>query len=110
MASIREALIEQYGADTARLFTMFASPPEQTLEWSDEGVQGASRFLKRLWHAVYEHASRGFPAPRLDTRALSDGAARNCAAPRTSRSRKADRRYRPAPQFQHGDRSHYGTA
>jgi leucyl-tRNA synthetase len=44
-----QALIEQYGADTARLFTMFASPPEQTLEWSDDGVEGASRFLRRLW-------------------------------------------------------------
>jgi leucyl-tRNA synthetase len=44
-----QALIEQYGADTARFFIMFASPPEQTLEWSDAGVEGASRFLKRLW-------------------------------------------------------------
>ena len=44
-----QALIEEYGADTARLFMMFASPPEQTLEWSDSGVEGASRFLKRLW-------------------------------------------------------------
>jgi leucyl-tRNA synthetase len=44
-----QSLIEQYGADTARLFTMFASPPEQTLEWSDSGVEGAYRFLKRVW-------------------------------------------------------------
>ncbi|MEK7840101.1 MAG: class I tRNA ligase family protein, partial [Pseudomonadota bacterium] len=44
-----QALIDRYGADTARLFTMFASPPEDTLEWSDEGVAGAHRFLKRLW-------------------------------------------------------------
>ncbi|MBK9954385.1 MAG: leucine--tRNA ligase [Rhodocyclaceae bacterium] len=44
-----QALIEQYGADTARFFMMFASPPEQTLEWSDSGVEGAFRFLKRLW-------------------------------------------------------------
>ena len=42
-------LIEKYGADTARLFMMFASPPEQTLEWSDSGVEGGSRFLRRLW-------------------------------------------------------------
>ncbi len=60
-----EGLIGRYGADTARLFTMFASPPEQTLEWSDEGVQGASRFVRRLWSAVYEHVSRG-PADRAD--------------------------------------------
>jgi len=44
-----QALIDQYGADTARLFTMFASPPDQTLEWSDAGVEGAFRFLKKLW-------------------------------------------------------------
>jgi len=44
-----QALIEQYGADTARLFTMFAAPPEMTLEWSDEAVAGAHRFLKRVW-------------------------------------------------------------
>jgi leucyl-tRNA synthetase len=44
-----QALIDRYGADTARLFTMFASPPEQTLEWSDSGVEGAYRFLRRLW-------------------------------------------------------------
>lgn len=45
-----QQLIDQYGADTVRLFTMFASPPEQSLEWSDEGVSGAHRFLKRLWN------------------------------------------------------------
>ena len=44
-----QALIEKYGADTARFFMMFASPPEQTLEWSDTGIDGAYRFLKRLW-------------------------------------------------------------
>ena len=54
-----EGLVARFGADTARLFMMFASPPEQTLEWSDEGVQGASRFIRRLWNAVYEHAGRG---------------------------------------------------
>ncbi|HYM27471.1 MAG TPA: leucine--tRNA ligase [Steroidobacteraceae bacterium] len=65
-----EGLIERFGADTARLFTMFASPPEQTLEWSDEGVQGAARFIRRLWSAVYEHVRAGAPAA-LDTAALS---------------------------------------
>jgi leucyl-tRNA synthetase len=48
-----QALIEQYGADTARFFMMFASPPEQTLEWSDSGVEGAYRFLKRVWSFGY---------------------------------------------------------
>jgi leucyl-tRNA synthetase len=63
-------LVERFGADTARLFTMFASPPEQTLEWSDEGVQGASRFIRRLWNAVYEHVAAG-PTVALDRAALS---------------------------------------
>ena len=44
-----QALIEKYGADTARFFMIFASPPTNTLEWSDEGVEGSYRFLKRLW-------------------------------------------------------------
>ena len=45
-----QELIDRYGADTARLFVMFASPPEQTLEWNDAGVEGANRFLRRLWN------------------------------------------------------------
>jgi leucyl-tRNA synthetase len=66
-----QALVDELGADTARLFTMFAAPPEQTLEWSDEGVQGAFRFLKRLWKMVYEHVSAGAVAP-LDKSGLDD--------------------------------------
>jgi leucyl-tRNA synthetase len=49
-------LIEKFGADTARLFVMFASPPEQTLEWNDQGVEGANRFLRRLWAFAAKHA------------------------------------------------------
>jgi leucyl-tRNA synthetase len=49
-------LIEKYGADTARLFMMFASPPEQTLEWSDSGVEGSFRFLKRLWACAHDRS------------------------------------------------------
>ncbi|GAB2847732.1 leucine--tRNA ligase [Pseudoduganella ginsengisoli] len=52
-----QAQIEQYGADTARLFTMFASPPEQTLEWSGSGVEGANRFLRRVW--AFGYAQKG---------------------------------------------------
>ncbi len=48
-------IIEQYGADTARLFILFAAPPEKDLEWSDEGVEGAFRFLNRLWRLVYKY-------------------------------------------------------
>jgi leucyl-tRNA synthetase len=54
-----QALIDQYGADTSRLFMMFAAPPEMSLEWSDQGVDGANRFLRRLWRAVTEHAEHG---------------------------------------------------
>jgi leucyl-tRNA synthetase len=54
-----QELIEKFGADTVRLFMMFAAPPEQALEWSDEGVQGSSRFLKRFWSAVDKHADDG---------------------------------------------------
>ncbi len=54
-----QLLVEQFGADTARLFMMFAAPPEQSLEWSDQGVQGAYRFIRRLWKSVYEHVGLG---------------------------------------------------
>ncbi|MDD5240886.1 MAG: leucine--tRNA ligase [Sulfuricella sp.] len=53
-----QGLIDQYGADTARLFMMFAAPPEQSLEWSDAGVEGAHRFLRRLWKAVHDHVEK----------------------------------------------------
>ena len=66
-----QALVDEFGADTARLFTMFAAPPEQTLEWSDEGVQGAYRFIKRLWKAVHEHVTAGATEP-LDKVGLSN--------------------------------------
>ncbi len=66
-----QELIEQYGADTVRLFIMFAAPPEQSLEWSDSGVEGAHRFLKRLWKAVHTHTQSG-TVPMLDRAALND--------------------------------------
>jgi leucyl-tRNA synthetase len=50
-----QKLVEQYGADSVRLFMMFKAPPEDSLEWSDEGVEGAARFMRRLWRVVYEH-------------------------------------------------------
>ena len=56
------SLIERYGADTVRMFTMFAAPPEQSLEWSDSGVEGSHRFLKRLWRIVANHT----PVSRID--------------------------------------------
>lgn len=56
-----QELINAYGADTARLFMMFAAPPEQSLEWSDSGVEGAHRFLRRLWRTVFEYLNQGSP-------------------------------------------------
>jgi leucyl-tRNA synthetase len=61
------ALVEQFGADTARLFMMFTAPPEQTLEWSEEGVQGSFRFIRRLWKAVYDQVNAPPPADAITT-------------------------------------------
>ena len=67
-----QGMIDRFGADTVRLFMMFASPPEQTLDWSDEGVHGAFRFLKRLWKLVYRHVGEG-TVEDLDVAALNAG-------------------------------------
>ena len=56
-----QGLIEKYGADTVRLFVLFAAPPEQSLEWSDQGVQGAHRFINRVWRLVNNHIEAGIP-------------------------------------------------
>jgi len=66
-----QALIDQYGADTVRLFIMFAAPPEQSLEWSDSGVEGAFRFLKRLWRQVYLHIEAGGAPAAANVSALN---------------------------------------
>ncbi len=66
-----ENLIAEYGADTVRLFMMFAAPPEQSLEWSDSGVDGAFRFLKRLWRQVHLHIEAKQSPVTLDTSALT---------------------------------------
>ncbi len=66
-----QTTIDQYGADTVRLFIMFAAPPEQSLEWSDSAVEGAHRFLKRVWKAVYSHQENGKP-PALDVAKLNE--------------------------------------
>jgi leucyl-tRNA synthetase len=69
-----QTLIDQYGADTLRLYIMFASPPEQTLEWSDKGVEGASRFLNRVWRQVYSHVDGGLVAKASGSEGLSKDA------------------------------------
>ncbi|MBT1065582.1 leucine--tRNA ligase [Bowmanella sp. Y26] len=65
-----QEVIDLYGADTIRLFTMFAAPPEQTLEWVESGVEGANRFLKRLWKLVQDHLAAG-EVSALNTDALN---------------------------------------
>ncbi|MEH6473798.1 MAG: leucine--tRNA ligase [Halopseudomonas sp.] len=66
-----QVMIDRFGADTVRLFMMFAAPPEQTLEWSDSGVEGAHRYLKRLWKLTHDHVSRG-PVEALNLDSLDD--------------------------------------
>jgi len=67
-----QTMVDKYGADTVRLFSMFAAPPEQSLEWSEAGVEGMSRFLKRLWREVTAHAANP-DHPRTDPAALDGG-------------------------------------
>jgi leucyl-tRNA synthetase len=64
-------LVERYGADTVRLFSVSDSPPNQSLEWSESGVEGASRFLRRVWAQVLGHVDEG-PCEALNPAALSD--------------------------------------
>ncbi|MDD2841228.1 MAG: leucine--tRNA ligase, partial [Tolumonas sp.] len=66
-----QLMVERYGADTVRLFMMFASPADMTLEWQESGVDGAQRFLKRLWKAVAEHTAKA-AAPALDVASLTN--------------------------------------
>ncbi|WP_095159314.1 leucine--tRNA ligase [Pseudomonas sp. Irchel 3E13] len=66
-----QSMIDAYGADTCRLFMMFASPPDMSLEWSDSGVEGASRFLRRVWRLAQAHVAQGLPA-KADLSSLSD--------------------------------------
>ena len=66
-----QVIIDNYGADTVRLFTMFAAPPEQTMEWSEQGVAGAFKFLKRLWKITYDQAIVNFPKEEIDKAQLN---------------------------------------
>jgi len=65
-----EEIIEKYGADTARLFILFASPPEKDLEWSDQGVEGCYRFINRVWRIVNEFADAVKEGGNIDTSTL----------------------------------------
>lgn len=67
-----DALIKRYGADTARLFSLFAAPPEKDLDWNEQGVDGCFRFLNRVWKLVNENLETALSAPALDPVALTD--------------------------------------
>ncbi|OTG67400.1 leucine--tRNA ligase [Acinetobacter silvestris] len=69
-----QSIIEQYGADTARVFMMFAAPPDQSLEWSDAGVEGSNRFLKRVWRLTSSFLEKGNNATAIDVANLSSAA------------------------------------
>ena len=69
-----QAIIDQYGADTARVFMMFAAPPDQSLEWSDAGVEGANRFLKRVWRLATSFLEKGNQTSAIDSTNLSKDA------------------------------------
>ncbi|WOE30437.1 MULTISPECIES: leucine--tRNA ligase [unclassified Acinetobacter] len=69
-----QAIIDQYGADTARVFMMFAAPPDQSLEWSDAGVEGSNRFLKRVWRLASSFLEHAYPVTAIDTATLSKDA------------------------------------
>ena len=68
-----QIMVDKYGADTVRLFSMFAAPPEQSLDWNESGVEGMARFLRRLWAQAHKHIADG-AAPKLDVAALSPAA------------------------------------
>jgi leucyl-tRNA synthetase len=99
-----EDLISRYGADTARLFTLFAAPPEKDLEWSDQGVEGAYRFLSRLWRLIYQQREIWATAPDGG----SNGAAK--LAPEVRDLRRAIHRTIKKVSEDIEERFHFNTA
>jgi leucyl-tRNA synthetase len=88
-----QTMVDKYGADTVRLFSMFAAPPEQSLEWNEAGVEGMARFLRRLWRDVHTHAAQGrgsaFPS-------VTSAAGAGCAGAAASAG-SCDATAQPAP-------------
>ena len=83
-------MVDKYGADTVRLFSMFAAPPDQSLEWNEAGVEGMSRFLRRLWRDVHAHVGAAAIIRSVDATTLERDA--EDAAPAGARD---DRRKSP---------------
>ncbi len=97
-----QAMIDAYGADTCRLFMMFASPPDMSCEWSDAGIEGANRFLRRVWRLAHSHVSAGLPGA-LDVASLTDEQKAVRRAIHLA-IRQASNDVRPAPQVQYRHR------
>jgi leucyl-tRNA synthetase len=92
---------KRYGADTVRLFSMFAAPPEQSLDWNESGVEGMARFLRRLWRDVHAHVGR-WTIPNSTLGALD--ATQKTLRRQCTRHPEGRRRLRPPPQLQHRHR------
>jgi leucyl-tRNA synthetase len=103
-----QVLVDKYGADTVRLFSMFAAPPEQSLEWNESGVEGMARFLRRLWRDVHAHVAQP-DHPEVDAGAL-DRRAEDPAPAHPRGDPEGRRRLWPPPQLQHRDRRADGAA
>ncbi len=95
-----DALVAEYGADAVRLYILFIGPADQDMEWTESGIEGLSRFVRRLWRTVGEVAERAPAAQRAGGTAGPQGA-------RDDRPRH--RRHRPPPVVQHGDRGRDGA-
>ncbi|MDO5686212.1 MAG: leucine--tRNA ligase [Neisseria sp.] len=94
-----QQIIDAYGADTARMFMMFASPPDQSLEWSDAGVEGAQRFLRRLWRVVFDHCQRGLAGAFSGDQSHLSGSLKNLRHKLHSTIAKVDDDYGRRRQF-----------
>ena len=103
-----EYLIEKYGADTARMFCLFASPPEKDLDWSDQGVEGSARFLNRVWRLFYEQHRHLQNVKPLPFGTVLEGDPEVSPTEDPQDDQEGDRGYRAIP-FQYGHQCHHGV-
>ena len=104
-------MIDRYGADTVRLFCLFAAPPERDFDWTESGIEGASRFLQRIWRLFHENRSilktvRGCSSTAED---CVTPEARDLEGPRARHSEEGRRGHGPQEPIQHGHFRHHGT-
>ena len=104
-----QSMVDKYGADTVRLFSMFAAPPDQSLEWNEAGVEGMARFLRRFWREVTTHAASPDRAGASMRRQLN--AAQKALRRQVHETiQKVSDDYRPPLRVQHRDRGADGIA